>query len=81
MDWIKGVNLRFMRGGNGFHALAHDSPNGEGGYVARIYKDHPNPAHCHDHIIVPGTTRWGETIEAALRVCIKAFDPQAVFVD
>ena len=80
MNWKKDVNPRLRRGGNGFHALAHDSPNGEGGYVARICKDHPDPA-CRDHILVPGTARWGLTIEAALRVCVKAFDYRAVFVD
>ena len=80
MNWTKGVNPRLLRGGNGFHALAHDSPNGKGGCVARIYKDHPNPA-CRDHILVPGTARRGGTIETALQVCVKAFDARAVFVD
>lgn len=80
MKWKRTVNPRVFETETGFYrAFAVDSGFGEGGYVAHIYQKPLQRGLFGDplHELVPGTAKWGAEIESALRVCIRAYDPEA----
>jgi len=68
MLWFATTNPRIMTATHHI-AVVFDNQNTEGGYIAAIYKDDVEGR--------PLLTKWGRTIEAALKVAIKEFDPAA----
>ena len=80
MNWTKGDTGRVLHSDNGFLAIAFANPGSKDGYIASIFKN-PDPLSYFVPFMVADTTRWGGTIETTLRICVKAFDSQAVFID
>lgn len=73
MRWVPTTNPRVWTA-LGFMAFAAQNPPGaEDGFVGVILKT----SYGHDAEEVRGTRKWGGTPDAALRVCVKAFDPEA----
>lgn len=79
MKWTRTKNPLSWESGRLYFALAEASPFMEGGYIARIYA---TPAQMSlwgqsEAEPVAGTAKWGLDAEAALRQCIRRFDPEA----